>query len=546
MDNSIAQTQPAKAKDMTNDPDPARLIHGLRDTGYDFYTAAADIIDNSIAAEADNINIRVDLMPNGRKYVYFGDDGHGMDEEGLLNAMRYGAKIREDLASLGKFGLGLKTASSSICLKYAIISRTGVDVPLQKLTWDLEHVEHVNKWEMLDDPVTEEEEEVFEDLCGSAGTLVIWSRCDRLLSKAYDEPGGTKEQTAIKYRREKLQEHCALIFHKYLNPGDTNYRTINITINDVKVTHWNPFYPERSEQVLPEVSTTLPIQVEDGSIHSATVKAWILPHSKDMTKEENKEFAKISNRGQGFYIHREGRVIHYGGYLGLWRSDDPHWSLLRIEFDFDHKLDEAFSVDVKKSRILLDIALEGALKELLTPAYNEANNRYRRKQAVEVVNGIHHGDSNKTISETKNTEKVTAEEVDETKGTAKVTNNKGHGIKILTPIESNVDPDKLYVNPVDGLPSGSLWEPCLTSATDAHHSTGVHLNKQHDFYTKIYSQAKSGISIEGLDLLLWAFSAAEHKNTDEELAIMWEDIRDEVSSNLKKLLRSVDLPTSGS
>lgn len=529
---------------MINDPDPARLIHGLRDTGYDFYTAAADIIDNSIAAEANNINISIDLTIDGRKFVYFGDDGHGMDEKGLHNAMRYGAEVREDLASLGKFGLGLKTASSSICLKYAVISRKETDAPLRKLTWDLEHVAAVNKWHMLDDPTTEDEEDIFNELCGPTGTLVIWSRCDRLLSKSYDEPGGSKEQTAIKHRRARLKDHCALIFHKYLNPYDTEHRSVNITVNGTEVKHWNPFYPERSEQLLPEHLTKMPIQLSDGSVHEATVKAWILPHSKDMTKEENTEFAKISNRGQGFYIHREGRIIHYGGYLGIWRSDDPHWSLFRIEFDFGHNLDEAFSVDVKKSRILLDPALEDALKDLLTPAYNEADNRYRRKQAVQVISGISHGDSNTTISETKNISKVTAEEVDESKGEAKVTNNKGRGIKILTPIESNVAPESLFVQPVDGIPSGALWEPCLTSATDANHSTGVHLNKQHDFYSKIYSQGTSGVSIEGLDLLLWALAAAEHKNTDEELAIMWEDIRDEVSSNLKKLLRSIDLPTS--
>jgi hypothetical protein len=529
--------------DMINEPDPARLIHGLRDTGYDFYTAAADIIDNSIAAGANNININIELMTDGRKFVYFGDDGHGMDEKGLHNAMRYGADIREDLASLGKFGLGLKTASSAICLKYAIISRKNASAPLKKLTWDLEHVANINVWEMLDEPVTEEEEEHFEELCGETGTLVIWSRCDRLLSKAYNAPGGTKEQTAIKYRREKLKDHCALIFHKYLDAKNTEHRTINITINDTNVEYWNPFYPERSEQVLPEVSTVLPIRIEDGTIHNATIKAWILPHSKDMNMEESKR-AKISNRGQGFYIHREGRIIHYGGYLGLWRSDDPHWSLLRIEFNFNHNLDEAFSVDVKKSRILLDPALEDALKEHLTPAYNEANNRYRRKQAATVIGGISHGDSNNTISNTKNTAKITADEVNETTGEAKVSNNLGHGIKILTPIESNVAPDKLHVIPVDGIASGALWEPCLTSPTNAHHSTGVHLNKQHDFYTKIYSQAKGSVSIEGLDLLLWSFAAAEHKNTDAELATMWEDIRDEVSSNLKKLLRSIDLPTS--
>ncbi|MBM69477.1 MAG: hypothetical protein CME43_08370 [Haliea sp.] len=530
--------------DMINEPDPSRLIHGLRDTGYDFYTAAADIIDNSIAANADNININIELTADGRKFVYFGDDGHGMDSDGLWNAMRYGAKIREDLASLGKFGLGLKTASSSVCLKYSIISRNGASVPLQKLTWDLDHVADANSWEMLDEPISEDETEIFEELCGESGTLVIWSKCDRLLSKVYEEPGGTREQTAIKNRRQKLAEHCALIFHKYLNPDDTDHRTVNINVNGSRVEYWNPFYPEKSEQVLPEKLTTLAIQREDGTVHNATIKAWILPHAKDMTPEENRKYAKISNRGQGFYIHREGRVIHYGGYLGLWRSDDPHWSLLRVEFDFDHNLDEAFRVDVKKSRILLDPALEDALKELLGPAHKEADRRYRRKQSTKVTSGINHSDSNKTISATKNTDKVTASQVDENTGTAVVSNNKGHGIKILTPVESNVSPDNLYVSPVDTISTGALWEPCLTSATDSNHSTGVHLNKQHDFYIKIYSQSNSGVSVEGLDLLLWALAAAEHKNTDEELAVMWEDIRDEVSSNLKKLLRSFEIPSS--
>ncbi|EPJ56197.1 MAG: hypothetical protein OFPI_00880 [Osedax symbiont Rs2] len=545
MDTVVPQVNSLTSTNLVNEPDPARLIHGLRDTGYDFYTAAADIIDNSIAANASNINIKIELTLDGRKFVYFGDDGLGMDEEGLYNAMRYGAEVREDRASLGKFGLGLKTASSSICLKYAIISRQDVSAPLKKLTWDLEHVSEVNNWEMLDERISADEESVFEELCGKSGTLVVWSRCDRLLSKVYADHGGTLESNAIRARRKKLIEHCALIFHKYLNSEEKKYRTIKINVDGAEVEHWNPFYPSKSEQVLKENLTKLTIQLDDGSNHEATVKAWILPHAKDMTKEENSKFAKISNRGQGFYIHREGRVIHHGGYLGLWRSDDPHWSLFRIEFDFDHNLDDAFRVDVKKSRIILDPALEDSLKELLSPAYKEAENRYRRKQAVQISNGISHGDSNKTIAETKNTSKITAEEVDLNKGTAVVTNNKGRGITITTPVENDVEPGKLFVNPVDGIRSGALWEPCLTSATSTDHSTGLHLNKQHDFYTKIYSQTKNNVSIEGLDLLLWAFAAAEHKNTDDkELKIMWEDIRDEVSSNLKKLLRSIDLPTS--
>lgn len=528
---------------LLNEPDPSRLIHGLRDTGYDFYTAAADIIDNSIAADASNINIRIELTCDGKKYVYFGDDGEGMDADGLHNAMRYGANIRANLASLGKFGLGLKTASSSVCLKYSLVSRRAHTEKLEKLTWDLEHVASANRWEMINEPVTEDEEELFEELCGESGTLVIWAKCDRLLSKIYEQPGGTKEQNAIKYRAAKLTEHCALIFHKYLNPSDHEYKTVSLTINDNKVKYWNPFYPERSEQLLADKMTVLPIEISSGDVYSATIKAWVLPHAKDMTPEENKEFAKISNRGQGFYIHREGRVIHSGGYLGIWRADDPHWSLLRIEFDFGYQLDEAFSVDVKKSRIILDPALEDALKERLAPAYQEANQRYRRKQAAKINGGISHGDSNKTISETKNTSKVTAASVDVNTDEAIVNNNQGEGVKIHTPVESYVKPENLYVSAVENIPSGALWQPCLSSKDDKYHTTGVRLNKYHDFYTKIYSQAGNSLASEGLDLLLWALAAAEHKNTDQELSYMWEDIRDEVSSNLKKLLRSMDMPT---
>ncbi|MDA7640566.1 ATP-binding protein [Opitutaceae bacterium] len=528
-------------KDLINNPDAARLINGLRDTGYDFYTACADIVDNSIAANANNINIRIEMANDGRKFVFFGDDGDGMDAMGLQNALKYGADRRINVKSLGKFGLGLKTASTSICSKFSIISRMSVDAPLVKLGWDLEHVEKVNKWEMVKDPVSDDDKEVFSELCGGKGTLVKWEKCDRLLSKTYEEPGSANEQRAVNSRANKLGEHCALIFHKYLNPDEKDFPTVQISINGSPLEFWNPFYPEKSEQVLPEPKTNLKIQLEDGSCKEAKVKAWILPHSKDMTVDENKKYAKISNRGQGFYIHREGRVIHYGGFLGLWRSDDPHWSLFRIEFDFGAELDEAFAVDVKKSRILLDPGLEEALKDLLAGAHREADIRYRRKQKTALASGINHNDANKTIGETSNKKTPNVGNVDPDEGKATLSNNRGSSIKIVSPIHCDVDPNQLYVRAVTDITSGSLWEPCLTSSTNVNHSTGVRINENHDFYSKIYSQARSAASVEGMDLLLWALAAAEQNNTDNELQAVWEDIREEVSSNLRKLLRNTDL-----
>lgn len=529
---------------LVNHPDAARLITGLRDTGYDFYTASADIIDNSIAANATSINIDVLLFEDGRKVVYFGDNGDGMTAKQLWEAMRYGAPKRPSAKSLGKFGLGLKTASSACCKKFAVISRPDESSEFAKLAWDLDHVEDINKWEMLMEPVTKEEIEKFDELCGSKGTMVVWSKCDKILGKVYDQPGGIHEQRALKARKVKLREHIAKVFHKYLDPEITEYPDVSIQLDGTEVIPWNPFYPARSEQVLSAKETVMEIESEDGTVANATLKAWILPHSKDMTKEENDAHAKISNRSQGFYIYREGRMIFSEGWLGIFRSDDPHFSLLRAEFSFNHDLDHAFQVDVKKSRIIFDPALEEELKRRLTGARNEADRRYRRKEkSITSGTSLDHGSANKSIDKAKlRTKKPTITDADAEKGEATLNNNRGT-VKIKTPIQNNVSPDRLYIEEVTDIMDGNLWEPSLRSIGENNHITGVRLNKHHDFYSKIYLKAAaSGYAIEGIDILLWALATAEFNNNNADLKAIFEDFREEVSSNLKKLLADVPMP----
>lgn len=532
---------------LINEPDASRLIFGLRDTGYNFRTAAADIIDNSIAANADEVHVRISMTPEGRKFVYFGDNGDGMDAQGVHNALRYGAPERENLASLGKFGLGLKTASSSVCRRFTVISRRSPDASLTKLAWDLDHVESTGKWEMLREDLEPHEEEAWEELCGDKGTLVVWSKCDRLLSKNYDEPGGTKEQGAIKRLRISLKAHIGLIYHRFLATDDDRQRNIKITVNDELAEPWNPFYPEKSEQVLSEPQQVIEITSVDGeSTGQATIRAWILPNSNTLTKEE-KDKANITNRGQGFYIYREGRLINEGGWLGVFGSQgtfEPHMSLLRIEFDFGHDLDEAFYVDVKKSRILFDPAIEEYLNTLLKGARREAENRYRRKQkevAAEAV--LNHAPANVSIAETPNVKKPVVNEVDVGKQSATITNSTGSRIRIKQPVQNNVDKKSLFVDAVDDITSGELWVPALRSVETTGHVPGVQINKHHEFYQKIYLRAKSsGYAVQGMDLLLWAFAVAELEYVNEEMAPIFADIREVVSSNLRKLLRSLPMP----
>lgn len=529
--------------ELVNPPDAARAIFGFRDTGYNVKTAAADIIDNSIAAGATEINIDIQLMADGRKIVCFGDNGEGMDADGVWKAMRYGSPERINLKSLGKFGLGLKTASSSVCRRFSLISRKSPDQPLAKLTWDLDHVADRNDWEMLKEQPTADEQDSFAALCGETGTLVVWEKCDRILSKDY-EPG-TKEKAAINRMSESLGKHISLVFHRFLDKDDTRERHVEIRINGESVAPWNPFYPARSEQVLAPRMQQVVVEMPDGNEDVAGIKAWILPHRNDMTKEEEAQFARISNRAQGFYVYREGRLIQDGGWLDVFGSPEPHTSLLRIEFDFGHALDEAFRIDVKKSRILFHPDLEEGLRTLLKPVYREAGQRYRRtnRDDANSKKTVDHSSANKNISGTSNTVKPQVASVDPATQTAEISNKRGPKIRIRAPIQSNVSPDAVHVEAVTSITSGHLWEPAYRSTGSTDHVPGVQLNKHHDFYQKIYQRAAAnGYAVEGMDLLLWAFAMAEQNNTNPELEPIFEDIREEISNNLRKLLRNVPDP----
>lgn len=529
--------------DLINEPDAPRLIFGLRDTGYNVKTAAADIIDNSIAADADRILVDIVLNADGRKLVYFGDNGKGMDADGVHRAMRYGAPERENKESLGKFGLGLKTASSSVCLRYTVISRSSAGHDFAKLTWDLDHVASVKAWEMLKEPVTSDEQEAFEDLCGETGTLVIWEKCDRILTKEY-EPGSTQERAAINRLAESLSKHLSVVFHRFLDSSDTRERNVEICINDKPVVPWNPFYPARSEQVLAENKQILEVEMPDGSIETAMIKAWLLPHRLDMSKEEEKEHARISNRAQGFYVYREGRLIQDGGWLDVFGVPEPHYSLLRIEFDFGHLLDDAFRIDVKKSRILFHPELADGLYRLLLPIYREAGQRYRRKNREEnAVKPVDHTSANRNISDTGNATKPQVASVDPETQSAVVSNNQGAKIKLKVPVQNHVNAETVYVEAVDSINTGELWQPALRTPGNEGYVPAVLLNRHHDFYQKIYKRAAAnGYAVDGMDLLLWAFAVAEQNNINEELAPIFEDIRSEISANLRKLLRNMPEP----
>lgn len=533
-------------KTIRNEPEAGRTAAGLRDTGYNVNTALADIVDNCVAAEATSIEIHITLDPEGRKFVDIIDNGVGMDREHLIDAMKYGSEKRANPKSLGKFGLGMKTAATSICKKLTVASRDQETLEINKLSWDLDHIAANRSWDMLDEEVAEDDEQRFNDCFkSSSGTIVSLSKCDRILSVEV-EAGSTKEKLALDRMAKRLSDHLGMVFHRFLDKEDTRERDINLSVNGEPVIPWNPLFPSKSQQVLPEHQQKITVQKADGEGGEFEIRAFILPHKDELTKSEQ-ELAKIQNNRQGFYVYREGRLISDGGWLGVFGTAmEPHMSLARVEFDFNFDLDEAFKIDIKKSQIQIDASVEEHLKRLLAPFRREAESRYRKKKSKELEKfKVSHDSSNKKIGETPNIKVAGILEVDEIKQEATLSNNKGPRIVIKQSIESEIPANTERVVEVTDITDGNLWEPSLRDSGSGF-KPAVKLNIHHDFYKKIYLRAAgAGYAVEGMDILLWAFAAAEQNNTDQELGPLFEDIREEVSSNIKKVLRDTPDPDEG-
>jgi hypothetical protein len=520
------------------EPDPSRIMEGLRDTGYDFNTAIADLLDNCIAANATKIVVHVSRSSsNGEISLYIADNGDGMDYEGLLNAMTYGAKKRTDPSSLGKFGLGLKTASTAFCRSLSLISKNSSDAEYFKVEWDLDLICQVNKWELQTPKITQDEIDFLEEVTeGKSGTLVIWQKVDRLIRKQ-SSASNSIDKTFTKIVNE-LSHHLSKVYERFLNGfAYGNSKKLNIVLNGQNVYPYDPFcLSEPQNQIVAD--QVIQLEGPNKQKFQFTIKAYILPRTDEFSTPNAKKQARINNDNQGFYIYRENRLIKSGSTLGMF-TKDPHFSLLRLDFSFDHNLDDTFKVDLKKSTITLNEETYDHIINNILPAPRRAAEEKYRKGTNRIIQAktkdIHSG-SNVNINEKAPTlEQATIEVVDKDKGEVVVTNHGGafRGQFTVLTIDEN---KPIRVVPVDTIESGMLWEPTIVNNNQA-----VSINQSHDFYKKVYAvNSENANLISALDSLLWALSEAEWSTYNDEVKEHYEDMRISVSKILKKLVK--DLP----
>jgi hypothetical protein len=357
-------------------PGARRLITSLRDMGYDFAAAVADLIDNSIEAGASLVAIDVEFDGDD-SWVRIADNGKGMTPDELREAMRYGAEREYEEEDLGKFGLGLKTASMSQCQRLSVASRCNRGrADIAAYCWDLDHIERTNRWEILPLEKAGLGPAVRTPLKDTTGTVVLWQRLDRILG--YKHPYGESARKRLSQMCRELEDHIGMVFHRFLM-GEARNKKLRIMLNGNEIQPWDPFC--RSERASKRLEK-MRLQVEhEGVKGQVLLEPFVLPHQDDFSSPD--AFRRASgpanwNQQQGFYIYRAGRMIQSGGWCRL-RAPDEHTKLARVGLSFSPVLDEAFKINVAKMRVQLPAPIRDEIARVTAPLVKLARVAYDKK-----------------------------------------------------------------------------------------------------------------------------------------------------------------------
>lgn len=347
-------------------PAASQLMQSLRSIGYTTSAALADIVDNSIGAGATRIDIDFAHSPDAVLSIL--DNGRGMSREELLAAMRYGSRDPRETRTgtdLGRFGLGLKTASLSQCRRLTVATFKNGELSIA--AWDVDDCERRNLWWLATPDRSAVPASMLDALTArSAGTLVVWQELDRLLGD-----GSTNAKKALDEAIASAADYLALTFHRFLG-GDAP--KIVISLNRSELKSMDPFLEghPRGQMLHPEDF------VVGG--HPVSVSPFVLPYPSKL-KPIELERAGGHDRlktGHGFYIYRGGRLVVPGGWFRIVPTDDLI-RLARIRVDVPVALDHIWKVDVRKAFAEPPAELRPHLKRIVGQAAGRSRKVYTHK-----------------------------------------------------------------------------------------------------------------------------------------------------------------------
>ena len=361
------------------EPPAGAMVEALRGIGYSLPTAIADLIDNSVSAEATTVHIT--FWWQGRdSFISILDNGKGMSEAELRAAMRPGSRNpleEREPTDLGRFGLGLKTASFSQCRRLTVSSKTSAGTAIRR--WDLDYVRDEDAWLLLLEPAPGSGSRMEPLRHFSSGTLVLWEVLDRVVG---DAPVGDRlAHDRFLLLAAEAEAHLGMVFHRYLEGGRPELR---IFLNNQPIKPWDPFLS------LHGATFSTPEEPISWGTDQIQVRGFVLPHKDRMTEQEWERAAGPSgwNAQQGFYVYRNRRLLVAGGWLGLGLSRpwvrEEHYRLARIRLDIPNSMDQAWKIDVKKSTARPPDALRPRLRDLAEQVRKRAREvfAYRGRQGA--------------------------------------------------------------------------------------------------------------------------------------------------------------------
>lgn len=354
------------------------LMESTRAIGYSLEAAIADIIDNSIAAEAGNV--KISFFPIGEAYVCILDDGIGMSADAIDIAMQYGSKSpteMRDLSDLGRYGLGLKTASLSQCRMLTVISKQGEEIVGRR--WNLDYVIETQSWslQVLEADDFSEVPHIDDLLNQKSGTLVVWQNLDRMLMGELDF------EKTLGRKMDEVRSHLELVFHRYLS-GERGIKSLDIFFNDVKIKPADPFLLKKSTQAMDDE-----ILIINGQ--RIVVRPYILPHISKMSVEEKEQMGGKEGirKQQGFYVYRNKRLVVWGTWFRMMRQGDLS-KLARVMVDIPNGLDDLWTLDIKKSHATPPAAVRNNLQIVIDRIAEKSKRTWTYRGKKETADTVEH------------------------------------------------------------------------------------------------------------------------------------------------------------
>lgn len=375
------------SNEVTNIPRADLLMGSMRSMGYSFESAIADVIDNSISAYSTNIQLFFPTTPLDNLAVGILDDGIGMSDGVLFEAMRYGSTSSEDIRKeddLGRFGLGLKSASLSQCRILTVVSYWKGDITAY--TWDYNYIQEKKQWYVLFLKKEEIEKLPYVDIFKQQkkGTLVIWQDFDNL-SKSNDG----QVYDALNDLKDTVAKHVSLIFHRFLAKSKNK---INLFLNNQKIKPLDPFLESHPKTTYrKEISIALK-DSHDIEQH-ILVRPFILPYLSDMSDKDKKLMGGVEDMRtkQGFYVYRNERLIIWGNWFGMTRRNELTKNA-RIRVDIPNALDDIWSIDIKKQVATIPKRIQNQLTKTVNDALGisvtKQTHRGRRQKVDENIDYI--------------------------------------------------------------------------------------------------------------------------------------------------------------